>query len=133
MSDVTANASADVTAVVDDYLAALSEGDAGARARLVSRAWDEDGRFVDPLLDVRGHEAIGDIANAVREQFPEHVFRRTSGIDLHHDRVRFTWALVGPDGAVALGGVDVGEVGEDGRLRQIVGFFGDVPEGAEAA
>jgi SnoaL-like protein len=129
MSDVTTN----TATVVDDYLAALSEGDAASRARLVSRAWDEDGRFVDPLLDVRGHEAIGDIAVAVREQFPGHTFRRTSGIDVHHDRVRFTWALVGPDGAVALSGIDVGEVAEDGRLRQIVGFFGDVPEGAEAA
>lgn len=123
----------DVTTIVDDYLAALSEGDAEARARLVARAWDEDGRFVDPLLDVQGHQAIADIAVAVRDQFPRHEFRRTSGIDVHHDRVRFTWALVGPDGAVALSGVDVGEVAEDGRLRQIVGFFGDAPEDAAAA
>jgi SnoaL-like protein len=123
----------DVTTIVDDYLAALSEGDTASRARLVSRAWDEDGRFVDPLLDVRGHEAIGGIAVAVREQFPGHTFQRTSGVDVHHDRVRFTWALVGPDGAVALSGIDVGEVAEDGRLRQIVGFFGDVPEAVAAA
>ena len=123
----------DVTTIVDDYLAALSEGDPDERGRLVSRAWDEDGRFVDPLLDVQGHQAIGDIAVAVRDQFPGHTFRRTSGIDVHHDRVRFTWALVGPDGAVALSGIDVGEVSGDGRLRQIVGFFGDAPEDAAAA
>ena len=116
----------DVTTIVDDYLAALSEGDPDERGRLVSRAWDEDGRFVDPLLDVQGHQAIGD-------QFPGHTFRRTSGLDVHHDRVRFTWALVGPDGAVALSGIDVGEVSGDGRLRQIVGFFGDAPEDAAAA
>jgi hypothetical protein len=123
----------DVTTIVDSYLAALSEGDAAERAKLVSQAWAEDGRFVDPLLDVRGHDAIGDIAVAVGEQFPGHAFRRTSGIDTHHDRVRFTWALFGPDGTVALSGIDVGEVAEDGRLRQIVGFFGDAPEEAAAA
>jgi hypothetical protein len=122
-----------VTTIVDDYLAALTEGDATARAELVARAWSPEGRFVDPLLDVRGHDAIGEIAVAVHEQFPGHAFRRTSGVDTHHDRVRFTWALVAPDGAVALSGVDVGELDADGRLRQIVGFFGDAPEGAAAA
>jgi hypothetical protein len=34
---------------------------------------------------------------------------------------------VTPDGTVALAGIDVGEVGEDGRLRRITGFFGDLP------
>ena len=34
--------------------------------------------------------------------------------------------LVGPDGTVALKGLDVGEVGDDGRLRRITGFFGEL-------
>ena len=122
----------DITTVVDAYLAALSEADPAERARLVERAWAEDARFVDPLLDVRGHEAIADIALAVRDQFPGHDFRRTSGVDVHHDQIRFTWALVGPDGAVAAAGIDVGTVGQDGRLAHVAGFFGDVPA-AEAA
>ena len=37
-------------------------------------------------------------------------------------------ALVGPDGAVAVAGMDVGEVAADGRLRRITGFFGGLPE-----
>lgn len=120
----------DTTTVIDDYLAALTEGDATQRARLVERAWATDGRFVDPLLDVQGHAGIGDIALAVREQFPGHTFRRTSGIDAHHDRVRFAWALVGPgpDASVAVAGIDVGRVAEDGRLQEIVGFYGPEPE-----
>jgi hypothetical protein len=122
----------DITTVVDAYLAALSEADPAERARLVERAWAADARFVDPLLDVRGHAAIAEIALAVRDQFPGHDFRRTSGVDVHHDQIRFTWSLVGADGTVAAAGVDVGTVGEDGRLAHIAGFFGDVPE-AEAA
>ncbi len=123
---------ADITTIVDSYLAALSEGDPTERAQLVERAWTADGHFVDPLLDVRGHAAIGDVALAVREQFPDHQFRRTSDVDVHHDRVRFTWALVGPgpDGPVALAGTDVAELADDGHLREVVGFFGDVPESA---
>jgi hypothetical protein len=34
--------------------------------------------------------------------------------------------LVGPDGTVAVAGVDVGELADDGRLRRITGFFGDL-------
>ena len=122
----------DITTVVDGHLAALGEGDAEAGARLVERAWTPDGHFVDPLLDVRGHEEIAAIADAVREHYPDHAFRRTSAVDVHHDRARFTWTLVGPDpdAQPALTGVDVALVADDGRLREVVGFFGDVAEAA---
>lgn len=53
--------------------------------------------------------------------------RARRGVDTHHGHLRFAWELVGPDGQVAVAGVDVGELAEDGRLRRIVGFFGDLP------
>jgi hypothetical protein len=51
-----------------------------------------------------------------------------SGVDTHHDHFRFAWDLVGPDGAVAVGGIDVGEVADDGRLQRITGFYGPLPD-----
>jgi hypothetical protein len=51
----------------------------------------------------------------------------TSGIDQHHNQIRFGWAYVDKDGKRAIAGIDVGELGEDGRLRRIVGFWGGVP------
>ncbi len=63
----------------------------------------------------------------MKTHFPGHSFRRTTGIDAHHEFVRFGWELVGPDGAVAIAGYDVGELADDGRLRRITGFFGDPP------
>ena len=36
------------------------------------------------------------------------------------------WVLVGPDGAVAFGGLDVVEFADDGRLAGVVGFLGDL-------
>ena len=45
-------------------------------------------------------------------------------VDSHHEFLRFGWELVGPDGAVALAGLDVAEVADDGRLRRVTGFFG---------
>ena len=75
-----------------------------------------------------GHADISGMHAALQEQFPGHVFRRASGIDEHHGAVRFAWELVAPDGTVALSGMDFGEIGDDGRLRRITGFFGDLPK-----
>jgi len=118
----------DVTATVDTYLAAWSEPDAVRRAELVEQVWTPDGRLVDPPLEGIGHAGIADLGVALQTHYPGHTFRRTSGVDAHHDQLRFTWELVGPDDAVALTGLDVGEVAPNGRLHRIAGFFGDVPE-----
>jgi hypothetical protein len=64
---------------------------------------------------------------AIHERFPGQRFRRLSGIDLHHDLVRFAWQLGGPDGDVTVAGIDVGSLADDGRLRSISGFFGEPP------
>jgi SnoaL-like domain len=121
----------DLTSTVDTYLSAYGEPDAARRAELISRVWAEDGRLVDPPLAAEGHDGISDMAAAVQQQFAGHRFRRVSGIDAHHDRFRFAWELVGPDGTVAVSGIDIGELAEDGRLRRITGFFGDLPSRRE--
>lgn len=117
----------DLTTTIDTYLSAWTEPDAARRAVLIARVWDTDGRLTDPPFAAAGHAGIGEMASALQTQFPGHRFRRTSGIDAHHDQLRFAWELVGPDGAVALSGLDVGELAADGRLRRITGFFGDLP------
>ena len=50
-----------------------------------------------------------------------------SGIDVHHNVVRFLWRLVRADGTCGDTSIDFGEVGPDGRLVKIVGFFGAPP------
>ena len=113
--------------VVDSYIAGLNEADATRRAELVRTAWAEDAKFWDPLAEATGHEQIAGLADVAAQMFPGARFARTSGIDTHHDFVRFGWALQGADGAAIVEGIDVGIVGDDGRLTRIVAFFGDVP------
>ena len=84
------------------------------------------------MLEAEGHAALGQMVAAVQARFPGHRFYRTSGVDAHHDQVRFAWELRGPDGAVAAGGIDVGGLAADGRLSRITGFFGEVPALAAA-
>jgi hypothetical protein len=118
----------DVTTIVDTYLAAWNETDPKARARLIEQAWARDGRYVDPLLAAEGHAAISAMVDGVHAKFPGHRFRRVSGVDSHNGHVRFAWELAAPDGAITVAGLDVGEIGGDGRLRSITGFFGALPE-----
>ncbi len=117
----------DLTTVIDAYLEAYAEEDIERRTKLIEQAWSPDGRLVDPPLEAKGHTGINEQATAVNTHFPGHRFRRTTGVDAHHEFVRFGWELVGPDGAVAIGGTDVGEMAPDGRLLRITGFFGDLP------
>jgi hypothetical protein len=44
-------------------------------------------------------------------------------VDAHHDRVRWSWELATPEGPAIATGVDFAVLAEDGRLREVVGFF----------
>jgi hypothetical protein len=122
----------DATTIVDTYLAMWNETDPKRRARLIERAWAEDGSYVDPMLEAAGHDAINQMVSAVHVKFPGHQFRRRSAVDTHHDQLRFAWDLVTPEGAVVVAGLDIGALASDGRLRRITGFFGDVPAATAA-
>jgi hypothetical protein len=127
-TDTTAIASPTsvITSTVDRYFAMWNETDAGRRDELIELAWTDSGRYVDPLLEAQGHEALAEMVAAVQAQFPGHRFARVSEIDAHHDVLRFAWELVGPDGTVAAGGVDCCVVASDGRLDSVTGFLGEL-------
>ena len=132
MTDITTSPDtsarqARVTATVDTYLAMWNEEDPARRAELVDAAWSLAGRYVDPLLEADGHQALSEMVAAVHGQFPGHRFSRSSGVDVHHDELRFAWQLGAPDGSVTVAGIDVGRLDADGRLTRITGFFGDLP------
>ena len=115
------------TSSIDTYIDMWNEEDADRRAALIAAAWTDDASYVDPLLEAEGHQGLTEMVATVHGHYPGYRFRRRSDVDVHHDRVRFAWDLVTPDGDVFVAGIDVGEVAEDGRLRRITGFFGDLP------
>ena len=122
----------DIAATVAAYFAMWNEPDEARRAEVIEQAWSPDGRYLDPLLEAQGHAALSEMVEAVHARFPGHRFRRVSGIDAHHDELRFAWELVGPDGSLAAAGLDLAALAGDGRLRRVTGFFGELPQEAAA-
>jgi hypothetical protein len=117
----------DVSTLIDRYLAAYGDPDKTRRAQAVGSLWAEHGQLIDPPLSATGHAQIVAQADALLSQFPGHRFRRSSGVDSHHGFARYAWQLLDPAGAVALEGCDVAQIDAQGRLVQVVGFFGPLP------
>ena len=118
----------DLTTTVDTYLSAYNETDATSRLALLKRAFAPGGRLIDPPLDGSGREGISAMMGAAHQQFPGHVFHRTTGVDEHHGHLRYGWELLDPSGGVVLAGTDVGELDPRGQLLRVTGFFGPLPD-----
>lgn len=117
----------DFTALAERYIAAWNEADPAARRRAVADLWADDARYVDPLVDIEGHEGIAAAIAAVQGQFPGFVFRLAGPVDGHHEQLRFGWELGPPGEPASIAGFDVAVTDGDGRLRTVLGFLDRVP------
>ena len=115
-----------LTDTIDTHLRAYAEPDPGVRAGLIAQIWADDGQLFDPPFDGTGRDAIAGLTDVVLEHYPAHTFQRTTTIDEHHGFARYGWALTGADGTVAVTGIDVATLDDQGRLTRVVGFFGDL-------
>lgn len=113
--------------VVRTYMLAWNETDADQRYQLLTRCWGTDAVYVDPSVQLFGRDALADRISIVQSKRPGSRLGFVSGIDTHHSMVRFLWRVVRADGSFGDTSIDFGEVGADGRLEKIVGFFGAPP------
>jgi SnoaL-like domain len=113
----------DVTTVVDGYIAMWNEPSDDARREIIARTWADDATYVDPLLQGDGPDGISAMIAGAQQQFPGHRIELTAGPDAHHDRVRFAWRMLDPNGTTAIAGVDFATLAPDGRLRDVTGFI----------
>lgn len=116
--------------VLKAYCDAWCAPDEENRRALLEAAWADDGLYQDPLCEARGRDSLVAHIGQVHASMPGCRIELTSGADTHHDRLRFTWQLVLADGTVRVTGVDFGRIGADGRLTEIIGFFGTQPPAA---
>jgi hypothetical protein len=117
------------TDLVSRYLAAWNEPHPTARRAAIASVFHADARYVDPMADVTGTDALDAAIAGVQGQFPGFEFTALQAADAHHDVIRFWWGL-GPAGAEPIvTGFDVAVI-EDGRIRTVLGFLDKVPAAA---
>jgi SnoaL-like domain len=113
--------------VVQRYLDAWNATDPAERRAAIEAVFAPDARYVDPLADVTGTDALDALIAGAQEQFPGMRFTPVGEVDAHHDVCRFQWGL-GPEGAEPLViGFDVAIVNADGRITGVAGFLDKVP------
>ncbi len=114
-----------VEAIIDRYLVMWNEADDAIRSEQARAVWVDDGRLVDPLIEAVGPDQIAAAIGGLRDQMPGHSLTRTTEVDAHHTHARFGWTVNGPDGTVAVAGIDVVSFAADGRIQTAIGFFDD--------
>ncbi|WP_219418543.1 nuclear transport factor 2 family protein [Pseudonocardia nigra] len=113
--------------LVEGYLAAWNATDPAARRAAVEAAFTPDARYVDPLADVTGAEALDRLIAGVQQQFAGMTFRPVGEPDAHHDVCRFRWGLGPADAEPLVIGFDVVTLAADGRIAAVHGFLDRVP------
>ena len=113
--------------VVTQYMAAWNEPDAAARQALLAQCWSDGGVYCDPRAHLTERDELARHIAAIQASRPGARLEFMSAIDVHHNVVRFLWRLVRADGSCGDTSIDFGEVGPDGRLVKIIGFFGAPP------
>lgn len=110
---------------IEAYFLAWNTADRDVRHCLVSSIWSARGRYVDPSVDVTGVDGLVDHIGDYLLQSPGTRLVVTSPVSRHHGVLHVTWSIFAGDTAM-LDGMDFGRVDADGRLEQIVGFFGPI-------
>ena len=110
-----------------NLLAAWNEADPDKLRALIEQALSPDIAFTDPHYQITGTDAFIAQIHEVRAREGECRLVPTSGVDLHHDRARYSWALVRADGS-RIDGFDAVALDLDqGKISRIDGFFGPLP------
>ena len=112
---------------VTQYMAAWNAPEAASRQALLAQCWSDSGVYLDPRTALTGRDDLARHIATVQAARPGARLEFISGIDVHHHVVRFLWRLVRADGSCGDVSIDFGEVGPDGRLVRMVGFFGAPP------
>jgi hypothetical protein len=117
-----------VVATVMQYVEAWNEADAAIRLIMLERCWADDATYVDPNVELSGRVALCAHISKVQSGRSGAWIEMMSGIDVHHNVIRFLWRVVRADGSAGDTSIDFGKIDSGGKLTRIVGFFGEAPQ-----
>jgi hypothetical protein len=120
--------SSNVNEAVVRYLKTWSERDAKRRRDLVTQTFAENGTYIDRVREGRGHDEIDAMIAKAQDQFPGYSLHLASGIEAHHNYVRFSWVAGGTvEAPLYIKGTDFAVIADDGRLTSVIGFTDAAP------
>ena len=112
----------EIDTLLKQYTAAWSEPDPQARQALLQAAWHETGEYTDPIAHAANRAELDGVIARFQQSNPGARFTLHGQAIHHHNYICFFWVLQLANGT-ELQGTDYGEIGADGKLRKIVGFF----------
>jgi hypothetical protein len=128
MIEARRRAMSNVNEIVVRYLSVWNERDATQRRDLVAKTWSEDGTYVDGARQGAGYGGIDAMIAKAQETFPGYRLALASGIETHHQYVRFSWVAGGTaEAPLYIKGTDIGTIADDGRLKSVIGFVDAAP------
>lgn len=123
----------DATATVQHYLDIWNQPDAAVRGSTIARAWADDARYTDPLMNARGHSAIDAMTAALQMHHPAHHFERCGSLDARGANLRFSWRPHDANGQTVAQGIDVALLDSEQRFSSATGFLDPLPRSAPSA
>ncbi len=116
-----------------NLLAAWNERDQVKLRELVEKSVTSDIAFTDPQYAITGSDAFIEMMEAFQARVGDVQFTRTSAIDMHHDRARYSWEIIWPDGT-RFEGFDAVALDETlTKVCRIDGFFGALQPNDDAS
>ena len=112
--------------VFADMLAAWNERDLSRVRAHIDKSIAENFVFADPTNFIHGREAFEEMIKRFRQKYPESVVKRTSGMDSHNRRYRYSWEIYVGE-TLIVKGFDFVQLNENGLVERVDGFFGDLP------
>lgn len=115
----------EIPEVFTNMLAAWNERDFDKIRGFIDKSLAENVVFADPTNFTKGRDDFEEMVKEFRTKYPEAVCRRTSNLDTHNNRYRYTWDIKIGEKTV-LKGIDFVQLNEDGLVKTVDGFFGDL-------
>jgi len=97
------------------------------RRRLADKALTADAFLLYPTFEAHGRVEAVATGERFHQDTPGVQIVMWSGVEQHHGWVRVAWCIVHADGSSGPDGQSVGELGDDGRLRRVIGFRNPLP------
>lgn len=104
------------------YTKSWSEADQSKRIKLFEQCLSSDCVYTDPIIQASGYEQLSGYMAELQKTVPGVRFIVTD-FKNHHDRSLAHWDMVDDKETILSQGASFGLYGNDGRLKQMMGFF----------